>query len=617
MRFRWVALGAFSVCAAPSVNLQEPLSLGTCICDLTQGQCDINCCCDPDCDSLGTLKDSFNCLPEGPRDAVSERYCYSKSWLHSVNPRVDLWVITDDLRGLLCVSVDNSAVQGEVFQNEALLSSAQIDAIIQAQAEQRSTQAQDVALRSYLAGDLLKAHYALSPGQGVQPVQGAATLENTAFVEVVDYLLLPTADPLGNCAAGQGIRFLNAVPSAGCWKRNLDLTSACASLSPRLLLGTWMLRSQHMPEDMRCGSRCILPTTCLVQRVAADGSVTALASCDTPPVSTFQQSAGSCTCANALHSAHYSFSFGFDEASQVVRITKAEVNFSIQDLESPGCGLVDVPQEGSVSFVQDATSQPEARSGNPGYVVGLPLLVTDCLTTEAGSCTQYGQRRDASLPGILPGGGCQLTSANASTREVKINFGEDAIFGCSLSLTREELAALCGGLPNGFAGYLEMLPLGRWAYLAAFGSVPLGAQDAADFVEVEQRPRTEALQFSDSTAQQASNSTCTGAVVGVDLEVIYSPFGEVSNPQFKIVGARASQRLGVLSYQLDSPRQPFQFTYTVTFLQTGSENLETKVPPRPQLPLSLPPDLFYPFTIGAAPRMGPWLLPWLALAVAM
>lgn len=63
----------------------------------------------------------------GPKSATSQ-YCYSKSWLHSVNPldtqltrnrwqlqlapplrRVDLWVISDDLRGLLCVSVDNSS----------------------------------------------------------------------------------------------------------------------------------------------------------------------------------------------------------------------------------------------------------------------------------------------------------------------------------------------------------------------------------------------------------------------------------------------------------------------------------------------------------------------------
>eukprot|EP00913_Durusdinium_trenchii_P004713 g4378.t1 len=116
-----------SVIGAPTVNLDDPLSLGQCTCDLTQAQCNVNCCCDPDC--VG-LTDSFSCLPEGPKSATTQ-YCYSKSWLHRVNPRVDLWVIADDLRGLLCVSVDNSAVQGEVFQNQAVLSSSQVDAIVQ------------------------------------------------------------------------------------------------------------------------------------------------------------------------------------------------------------------------------------------------------------------------------------------------------------------------------------------------------------------------------------------------------------------------------------------------------------------------------------------------------
>lgn len=211
-----------------------------------------------------------------------------------------------------------------------------------------------------------------------------------------------------------------------------------------------------------------------------------------------------------------------------------------------------------------------------------------------------------------------LTSSNSTVaQEVKIRFGENSMFGCTLPLTRQELASLCKGdsLPNGFAGYLNLLPIGsavgnnvarnvaRWTRIAAFGNVPLDAQDAADWVKVEERPRSEALEFSDSSAsQKASNSTCTGAVVGVDLEVIYSPFGEVGNPQMKVVGAQISQRLGVLAYTLAEPtkRQGFQFTYSVRFFKTDSENLEIQVPPRPQLPLSLPPDLFYPFTIGRA-----------------
>ncbi|CAE7486981.1 Tctn3 [Symbiodinium natans] len=133
MRFLggWLCTGLLTLArAAPTVDINDPVSLGKCICDLTRGQCDVNCCCDPDCTSLVGLTASFSCLPEGPVNA-SAQYCYSKSWLHSVNPRVDLWVIADDLRGLLCVSVDNSAVRGEVFENEATLSTSQIDAVIQ------------------------------------------------------------------------------------------------------------------------------------------------------------------------------------------------------------------------------------------------------------------------------------------------------------------------------------------------------------------------------------------------------------------------------------------------------------------------------------------------------
>lgn len=592
---------------APSVNLEDPLSLGSCTCDLTQAQCDVNCCCDPDCEGLAS---GFSCLPEGPQSA--SQYCYSKSWLHSVNPRVDLWVISDDLRGLLCVSVDNSAVQGEVFQNEAILSSSQIDAIIQEQSLPTSTVATgDVAVRGYQTGDILKVNSALSGT--VELILGASTLE-TATLEVVRPLSIAAAGPSGTCATGNGqvVRFLNEVPSTSCWKQ-VDLATQCTTtLNPRQLLDTWMLHRQYLPEDMRCGERCLIPTTCLVQRKAVDGSVVSLEGCDgnaSVAASSFATgSDGSCTCTGAVENLHFQFHFGL--VSDVVSITKVNVSYSIQDIYSAGCQSLRVQQGGSVHFLQDQSGSQlvEARSGNPGYITGLPLLVADCTLVD-GSCN-YGGRRDATVPGILPGGKCALLNAStADTQEVKINFGENAIFGCILDLTRAELKSLCGGtaLANGFVGYLKMLPFGStgssWTQIAAFGSVPNDAQDSADFVQVEESPRTETLAFTDSdAAQKASTSTCTGAVVGVELEVIYSSFGKIGNPQMKVVGSRISHQQGALSYTLAdaTKKQSFQFTYTVKFTHTGSERMDVKVPPRPQLPLSLPPDLFYPFTLGSA-----------------
>mmetsp|Transcript_32116 Transcript_32116/g.73949 ORF Transcript_32116/g.73949 Transcript_32116/m.73949 type:complete len:656 (-) Transcript_32116:26-1993(-) len=617
------------VWTAPTVDLADPLSLGTCTCDLTQAQCDVNCCCDPDCDSLSSLVASFSCLPEGPSNA-SRQYCYSQSWLHSVNPRVDLWVVADDLRGLLCVSVDNSAVQGEVFENQATISSSQVDAVIQ---ERRQTFSAvlpaaatvEATLRGYLAGDVLKIHSALSTSGQVQSVTGPATLESAGNVEVVRDLQLPTADLLGNCASpGQNVRFLNDVPSTTCWNKGVDLATTCTQLGPRSRLGTFLLRSQHMPQDLRCGSRCLLPdlsSSCPVETILADGSVvTELCSDDQPELSTpvLQIGTDSCTCIGAVKDIHYTFGFGLDETDQVVRISKMRVRFTLQNIVSHGCGAVSIPQGASATFVQDqadaAQVSDEERSGNPGYVAGLPLLVAPCDNYESdGTCAAYGDRRSATVPGILSPGTCQLAGSNATAESVVINFGENAMFGCTLSLTRSQLASLCRpdnpDMQNGFVGYLAMLPFGRsgqrWTHIAAFGNVPNGAQDPADWIEVEELARTEVLGFGDSTSsQQASNSTCTGAVIGVDLEVIYSYFGDVQNPQSKVVGARMSHRLGILSYTLPDPtaRQSFAFGYSVTFLRRDEKDFALQVPPRPQLPVLLPADLFYPFTIGVAAR---------------
>ncbi|OLP97166.1 Tectonic-1 [Symbiodinium microadriaticum] len=495
----WLTLAS----AAPSVDINDPVNLGTCTCDLTEGQCDVNCCCDPDCSGLSGLTGSFSCLPEGPVNANAQ-YCYSKSWLHSVNPRVDLWVIADDLRGLLCVSVDNSAVRGEVFQNEATLSSSQIDAVIQERQRSSSTgtAADEQVLRGYRAGDVLKIHSALSAAGEVLAVTGPSTLEAAGNMEVVSSLRLPTADPLGTCAApGQAVRFLNDVPAAGC-SRNVDLATTCTQLGARSRLESFMLRSQYMPEDMRCGSRCLLPEIVApCPAGSANGSASTQCTGNALPLEdpVFSGGADSCSCKGVLKDVHYNFTFGFDETQQVVRITNMAVSFTLQDVVSQGCQVVSLQQGGSVHFFQEQSdgSQPEARSGNPGYQNGLPLLVSQCLDFDgSGTCSSYGPRVEATVPGITMAGTCRRVNSSAAEQDdarVPINFGENSMSGCTLSLTRADLAALCragADAATGFTGLLAMLPFGRsgnrWTQIAAFGSVPTSAQDPADWVQVEE-----------------------------------------------------------------------------------------------------------------------------------
>lgn len=49
-----------------------------CVCDLTSGQCDVNCCCDAECTQteLERFAELDACVDEGPADEVVTN-CYS------------------------------------------------------------------------------------------------------------------------------------------------------------------------------------------------------------------------------------------------------------------------------------------------------------------------------------------------------------------------------------------------------------------------------------------------------------------------------------------------------------------------------------------------------------
>ena len=64
------------------------------------------------------------------------------------------------------------------------------------------------------------------------------------------------------------------------------------------------------------------------------------------------------------------------------------------------------------------------RSGNPGYLTGLPLLLA----------SSDGNVMEALVPGM---------SIGCEDRRENVNFGEDMTSGCTLELSKHELAELC------------------------------------------------------------------------------------------------------------------------------------------------------------------------------
>lgn len=95
-----------------------------CICDVTAGQCDYNCCCDPDCsaDQISRFT-ALNACSTETYSPSNVQQCYSSLQLQSVNPRTPMGgnptarVAVGDA---LCVVQQNNVQERFYYQDIAL-----------------------------------------------------------------------------------------------------------------------------------------------------------------------------------------------------------------------------------------------------------------------------------------------------------------------------------------------------------------------------------------------------------------------------------------------------------------------------------------------------------------
>lgn len=85
------------------INLKKNSNSKVCPCDLMVLNCDINCCCDPDCEDyqLDAFSHCYNVLPNN----YDSRYCYNKNFIKTkFNTQFILDRIADNL---FCIAKDN------------------------------------------------------------------------------------------------------------------------------------------------------------------------------------------------------------------------------------------------------------------------------------------------------------------------------------------------------------------------------------------------------------------------------------------------------------------------------------------------------------------------------
>ena len=198
-------------------------------------------------------------------------------------------------------------------------------------------------------------------------------------------------------------------------------------------------------------------------------------------------------------------------------------------------GLTMHPALTTLSMLLPSRCRP--RSGNPGYTVGLPVLVGRMQMTAT-------KRAITERPGGLKLFGASADGSCSTTSATPVAFNEDVRVGCTKKLNYAGLKALCetsqqnripiqlnvtddyvGTLGNSDPHFVEeWLKIGgKWD--DALGSLPTFT---------------------------AETGVCKGLIMGLEYRVLYANIGANTNPQRKVVAVTASYKLGTWQFMLEN-----------------------------------------------------------------
>ena len=234
-------------------------------------------------------------------------------------------------------------------------------------------------------------------------------------------------------------------------------------------------------------------------------------------------------CRNAVVSVCYTIFF--DSSGSLVSVS-ADLVVTDISLSSYNASLFSVAQSYSVSFVSvaDVTRTSAAgnlinrtRSGNPGYVTGLPVL-GGIEIGSGSSAVISAQRSGMTIPAFTPTGSCTL-----GLDAVSVEFGVDLRGGCSLLLTRSELQTMCSGSGPYMNGDLPSFWSINTTHVGIFGNAD--PQDSTQWLALDNVVSAANYLWDDAT------STCNDFYATIDYKFLTADVGSTGNPQQKIIAA--------------------------------------------------------------------------------
>ncbi|XP_056389716.1 tectonic-3 [Hyla sarda] len=476
-----------------------------CVCDLSPGSCDINCCCDPDCSSSDPTNVFSFCLPGSTK---AQRWACLSSWLiFRNNTPYTTTLLGTAPAELFCVSSADASLNYFVTPRTVDASNfASISGQYQGASFIPASSTTPAFSSFYKAGDLV------------------LTISTSGALGV-----LRQPAPIGDqslCSDNNPAKFLSN-PSTSCVRLLSNLTASCVterSLSPSFYYQD--VAVLRVPADATNQNAIKVPITSSVTSAPyLQGGI----------------------CNNIVTQVIYTVLYNGTQG-----ITGVSVDFTLSNVSTAS---VLISQTFSVLYkpVGSASqSSVQSRSGNPGYLVGLPVL------SDIGHL---------SLLTSLVGDSCSQSD---------VQFGVNSVSGCVIRGNAQET---CGDLQA--RTYRLLLGGTAPGSLAMFGNITAG----------QVGDRTPII-YQNCSFQGDCASTCL-IPTSIHMQILWARAGLLSNPQSEVVGARFVFRCQYVQCQATTPLQT----------RVSFTDLTRRGPaPRssPSVTARAPLDFFFPFYSGAA-----------------
>lgn len=323
--------------------------------------------------------------------------------------------------------------------------------------------------------------------------------------------------------------------------------------------------------------------------------------------------------------------YASDDVNQVPIVTKQSFSLSWTD-----------DSEGSQSRNKGNLAR-RRRSGNPGYIMGAPLLYGE---KQSGSAYINEAVEGFTLPSALPlgpdstlgnvplGGSCPDiwgTGGYVQSGYVQVPFGYDTHSGCTVDLTLAQLEELCctGNSNNGdcnsnkvyASDYVYSTGIPQFLSNNHTLDGRVGIYGNADPLDPAQWLSLSSTSNSnDDREWDAETNTCRDVFSGIKYEFLVAKTGERTFPQSKIIATKTSfiteswaWGRGSLS---GSDTKKFSISSTVSYIFKSDGEISGYTPPPPPIIFNMPYDTFYPFdTRNSASRAGGPPATWLVVGV--